>query len=420
MTPVTPRESNWAGNVTYSAARLHRPTTPAELQQIVAHSDRAHALGTRHSFNRVADTAGDLIDVTGLPVTVEVDSSAGQVRVSGGTTYGELATRLHTHGLALPNLGSLPHISVAGACATGTHGSGDGNGCLATSVSSLELVTATGDVVEISRGTDHFAGAVVSLGALGVVTALTLDVQPAYEVTQHVYDDLPAHELATDLDGVFASAYSVSVFTRWRGDTLDQVWLKQRAGEDPPGDGWRGTTKAETPRHPVPGVPAAQATQQGTPGPWHQRLPHFRADATPSAGDELQSEYLVPRRHGVDAIAAVASMRESVAPVLQISELRTVAADDLWLSPGYARDSLALHFTWVPDEHTVLPVVRALEERLAPFAARPHWGKVFTTSRQDLWQLFERAPSFVDLMHHYDPDGTFRNPMLDEHFPVRT
>lgn len=423
MAQVTGRETNWGGNVSYAAERIHRPSTIDELRRIVAGSRRAHALGTRHSFNTVADTTGDLIDVTDMPVTIDVDLERHQVLVSGWTRYGELAADLQRHGLALHNLGSLPHISVAGACATGTHGSGDGNGCLATAVAGLRLVTAGGDLVEIERASDDsdggtFPGAVVALGALGVVTALTLDVRPTYDVTQHVYDHLPVAEVVHDLDGVFASAYSVSLFTRWRGDTFDQAWLKQPVDMPAPGQEWRGSRLASEQRHPVPGVAATHCTQQGEPGPWHERLPHFRLDFTPSSGEETQSEYLVPRDRGVEALEAVARMRGVISPVLQVCELRTVASDDLWLSPAYRRESLAFHFTWIRDEPAVRPVVAALEECLAPFDPRPHWGKVFTTEPDVVRSRYDRAPDFVALMKHYDPRGTFRNAMLDEYLPA--
>lgn len=418
MTGVTDRTTNWAGNLTYRARRVHRPTSLDELRGTVASSDRIRALGTRHSFSAVADTTGDLVDMTGLPTTAELDRDRREVRVSGGTRYGFLAAYLHDHGFALHNLGSLPHISVAGACATATHGSGDRNGNLATAVSALELVTATGDVVSLDRGSPDFAGAVVSLGALGVVTQLTLDVEPAYDVEQYVYDRLPAESLRAHLDEIFAAAYSVSVFTTWRHEHLDQVWLKRRTGHHVPPVTWHGATLADGPRHPLPGMPATFCTEQGgVPGPWHQRLPHFRLEFTPSAGDELQSEYLVPRQHAVAALDAVAGLRRQVAGVVQVCEVRTVASDELWLSPSFGRDSVGIHFTWRPDLPAVMPVLAALDDALAPFDPRPHWGKLFTTDPGTLRARYPRADDFVRLAHRYDPDGTFRNDFLDTYLP---
>jgi xylitol oxidase len=416
---VSAGAANWAGNVDYRAARLHSPTSPEELRRLVARSRRVRALGTRHSFNRVADTDGDLVDMTGMPAAMDLDSRRRLVRVSGGVSYGTLATYLHERGFALHNLGSLPHISVAGACATATHGSGVGNGNLATAVRALELVTADGGDVEVGSSPDgDLAGAVVSLGALGIVTSLTLRVEPAYAVRQLVFDDLPAAALDDHIDEVLAAAYSVSLFTRWRGDHVDQVWLKQRVDGRLPGDTWLGARRADGPRHPIRGVDPVHCTRQdGVPGPWHERLPHFRAGFTPSAGDELQSEYLVPRDRARDALAAVAGLRELVVPVLQVCEIRTVAADDLWLSPSYHRDTVGIHFTWVRDEPRVGPVLAALEERLATYDARPHWGKLFATSAERIRALYPRAADFQALRRRYDPHNVFGNDLLDSWFP---
>jgi len=346
------------------------------------------------------------------------------VTVSAGIRYGELAVRLHAEGYALRNMASLPHISIAGACATGTHGSGDGNGNLATAVSALEMVTAQGDVVALSRAADagQFRGAVVGLGALGIVTRLALDIVPSFDLRQYVYEELSAGQLDEHFADIVSSAYSVSLFTDWREPGIRQVWLKRRAdesGSPAPQPRWLGARLAEGPRHPVPGVSAAACTQQmGVSGPWHERLPHFRLDFRPSKGEELQSEYLVPRRHAIDALAAIGRIRDRVAPVLQISEIRTVAPDDLWMSPGYRRDSVAIHFTWVKDAGAVTPVLAAIEDELAPFEARPHWGKLFGTSPEVVRGLYERLPDFERLLRHYDPAGKFRNELIDAFFPA--
>jgi alditol oxidase len=418
------RLTNWAGNVAFSATRIHRPASVAELQRLVAAGACVRALGTGHSFSRIADTPGDLVSVAGLPKIMKVDAEAATVTVSAGVKYGELAPHLHAAGYALRNLASLPHISVAGACATGTHGSGNSNGNLATAVCAMEMITAGGDAVTMSREADgdRFGGAVVGLGALGIVTSLSLDIVPAFGIRQYVYENLPREQLYEHLTDIFASAYSVSLFTDWRSPRIRQVWLKQRAGEhDPPTPGtrWYGALAADGPRHPVPGLPAANSTQQlGVPGPWHERLPHFRLDFTPSAGDELQSEYLLPRRLAAGALRAIASIGDRVAPVLRISEIRTVAADDLWLSPSYRQDSMAIHFTWINDVPAVMPVLATVEDRLAPFGARPHWGKLFTTSPAAVSRLYGRLPDFQRLLRNLDPDGKFRNKFIDTYIPA--
>ncbi|MGW1028755.1 FAD-binding protein [Streptomyces sp. NPDC002577] len=401
--------TNWAGTITFTPNEVHRPGSLDELRTLVAGSRKVRVLGSGHSFNRIADSEDVLLSLAALPPSVEVDTAARTVRVAGGVRYAELARRVHEHGLALHNMASLPHISVAGSVATGTHGSGNANGSLAAPVREVELVTADGSTVTISRGDDRFGGAVVALGALGVVTALTLDLEPGFEMSQHVFTDLPLDGL--DYAAVSSAAYSVSLFTDWRGPRFTQVWLKQRADAPVPDFPW--APPATEPMHPVPGMPAVNCTQQfGVPGPWHERLPHFRAEFMPSSGAELQSEYLLDRSDALAALHALDAIREKIAPVLQICEVRTVAADDQWLSPAYGRDTVALHFTWVADTEAVLPVVSLVEHQLAPFAPRPHWGKVFTTSPATLRQRYPRMSEFVELAESLDPVGKFRNPFV--------
>jgi len=410
--------TNWAGNITFGAARVHRPGTLDELQSVIAASDRVRALGSGHSFSPVADTTGDLVSVAGLPATVDVSPDRTTATVAAGMRYGEVAVALQAQGLALHNLGSLPHISVAGAVATGTHGSGPTLGSLSTAVVGLDLVTATGSVLRLDRTDARFPGAVVALGALGVVTAVTLAVQPTYDVAQTVYQDLPVRRLATDLEEILGAGTSVSLFTTWGRDVVDQVWVKRRTDDPRPalGPDWLDARAATEPLHPVAGMSPASCTEQlGVPGPWHQRLPHFRLDHTPSSGAELQTEYLVPRRHALDALDAVQGVAARVAAVLQVSELRTVAADDLWLSPAYQQDSLAIHFTWVDDPAAVAPVVAELEQGLAPFGARPHWGKVFTMPPATVQSRYPRLADFAALRRELDPDDVFGNAMVDEY-----
>ena len=409
------RRTNWAGNVTFAAGRVHQPSSLAGLQHLVAHGDRFRAIGTAHSFSPVADTRGDLVSVAGLPPLIEIDSERGTVTVSAGLRYGELAVELDGAGRALANLASLPHITVAGACATGTHGSGDANGSLATAVEAMEMVTADGDLVTVDRTAEP--GTVVALGALGVVTRLTLATVPTFEIAQHVYEDVPLGQVRDHFDEIFASAYSVSVFTRWRSTRTGQIWLKQRTDEPMPR--WDYGRPADGPRNPLAGMPPVNCTpQQGIPGPWHERLPHFRLEFTPSAGNELQSEYLLPREHAAGALDALGRIATELAPVLQTSEIRTVAADGLWLSPAYRRDTAGFHFTWINDWPAVEPVLALVEKELEPLRARPHWGKLFTTGPATIRSRYERAGDFRELMARYDPAGKFRNDLLDRYFPA--
>ncbi|NJP28828.1 FAD-binding protein [Microbispora sp. SCL1-1] len=421
---MTQLVTNWAGNITFRAAEVERPSSVEELRALVARSEKARVLGSGHSFNHIADSPGALISLDALPPEIEIDGGSSTVRVAANVRYAELGRRLHEKGYALPNLASLPHISVAGSCATGTHGSGDANGGLATSVRAIEMVTAEGELVTLSRDADgdRFAGAVVALGALGVVVAMTLDVVPSFDVRQRVFEGLPAEVLDDRFDAVMSAAYSVSLFTDWRTSRINQAWVKERVGADAaegfhePGGGFFGAAPADGPRHPVPGVSAVHCTAQlGVPGPWFERLPHFRPDFTPSSGEELQSEYMVPRQHASAAFRALDAIRDRIAPVLQISEIRTIAGDDLWLSPSQGRDTVAFHFTWIKDPAAVTPVLTAIEERLAPFGARPHWGKLFTLPADVLRTRYERLDEFAALARHYDPRGVFANEFVERY-----
>jgi alditol oxidase len=405
--------TNWAGNIAFQAPEFHRPASLATLQALVARAGRIRVLATGHSFNDMADSPGAQVSLAALPPDVEIDSAASVARVAAGLSYAQLAGRLDRHGFALRNLASLPHISVAGACATATHGSGAANQNLAAAVAGLTVVTADGDVVELGRGDDGFDGAVVNLGALGVVTSLLVELVPSFDVAQRVYEDMPLEVLDDHFADLAAAGYSVSMFTDWRAPRLTQLWIKQRLADPDPAVSqapWFTATLAPAARNPVPGAPPDACTEQlGVPGPWYDRLPHFRPEFQPSAGAELQSEFLLPVAHATGALHTLGEIRDHLAPVLQICEIREVAADGLWLSPCYRQDSVAFHFTWIADPVAVLPVVTLVERQLAPFAPRPHWGKIFTTSPEDLRSRYERLPDFLDLIGRLDPSGKFRN-----------
>ncbi|WP_114855801.1 D-arabinono-1,4-lactone oxidase [Brachybacterium sp. YJGR34] len=435
---------SWSGTVDYGPGPLHAPRTLEELQRIVAGARRIRALGTRHSFSRVAASEADLVTLGELPEEIEVDSAARTVRVAAGVRYGTLALELARHGLALANTGSLPHISVAGASATGTHGSGDRQQALAASVRALDLVTAGGDIVSLDREGDAevFGGAVLALGALGVATHLTLDVVPAFEVRQRVYLELPAEQFGgAGLDAVLAGAYSVSVFHHWDG-TGAQIWAKQAVVAGDPAERtaaadaagpvglptdprsafpelWHGARRADAAVHPLPGLPGDLCTDQtGTPGPSHERLPHFRLEFTPSSGEEIQSEYYVPRAQIAEALAAVMPLGDRIRPLLHASEVRTVAADELWLSPAHGRDSALVHFTWKRRPAEVEALLPEIEAALAPFSPRPHWGKVFTLDPGTVRAHYPRLEDFRSLRDRLDPTRTFANAYVDRYLGV--
>lgn len=404
--------SNWSGHHEFRAATVHRPRTLDELREVVANAPRIRPLGSRHSFSDIADS-DELVSLEAMPASIRIDGESETVSLSGGTRYGDLAPALQQSGWALRNLASLPHISVAGSIATGTHGSGDRNGTLSRAVSSLDYVLADGSLRTISPVDDDFDGAVVALGALGVLYRVTLDLEPTFEVRQDVYEGLSWTSFLDHFDAVFARAYSVSVFTRWVGENVGQVWLKSVIGDRKPPQSLYGASPRLTDRHPADDMPADNTTPQGgSPGPWLDRLPHFRLSYSPSSGDELQSEYLVPREHAVDAVRAVHALGDRIAPHLFVSELRTMAADSLWLSGAFETDALGIHFTWKRDPENVLPLLPVIEEALAPFNARPHWGKLFHEVRRE---LYPRLPDFIELATRVDPTGKFRNGFLDQH-----
>jgi xylitol oxidase len=410
------RLANWAGNHVYQAAEVHRPATLAQLREIVARAPRVHALGSRHSFSDVGDSA-ELVALDGLPADVVVDLQAATATCGAGLKYGELAEALAAHDVALHNLASLPHISIGGAIATATHGSGDANGNLATAVRALELVTSDGEVLTVARGEPDFDGLVVGLGALGVVTRISVAIEPAYEVRQRVFEGLSWDALHEHFDEITCAGYSVSVFSRW-GETVEQVWIKSRVTDAPEQqrDELFGAVAATLDRHPILGLdPVNCSPQLGVPGAWSDRLPHFRMGFTPSNGEEIQSEYHVARHHAEGAIRAVHGMGDTLRPVLQVCEIRTIAADELWLSPQYRQATMALHFTWTREPEAVARVLVELEAALAPFGARPHWGKAFHATAAEVAPLYERLPDFARLAQRLDPRGAFRNEWLEAH-----
>jgi len=414
-------KTNWAGNYDYGAARIHRPETVEQMQELVARCRKVKALGTRHSFNDIADTSEDLISLENFDQVVSLDRKRRTVTVKGGIKYGQLCQYLAGEGYALNNMASLPHISVAGACATATHGSGDKNKNLAAAVAGMEIVAADGELVELSREKDceQFNGSVVHLGGLGIVTKLTLDVVPAFSVRQDVYQDLPLAELESHFDEIFSSAYSVSLFTDWSGSSFNQVWLKSCVAEDEDFESAPtlfGATLATENLHPLKGMPPENCTEQmGVCGPSHERLPHFRMEYTPSGGEELQSEYFVQRERGFEALSAIDRIKENIAPLMLTSEVRTIAADDLWMSPCYKQSCVAIHFTWKKNWRAVSKLLTMIEEKLEPFDAKPHWGKLFAMHPAKLRSLYEKLAAFRELMSFYDPDGKFRNKFLEKH-----
>ncbi|MFG3339666.1 D-arabinono-1,4-lactone oxidase [Glycomyces sp. NPDC048151] len=408
---------NWAGNIRFSPSRFEAPATLDEARAVVAAAPRLRVLGSGHSFNTIAASDATMMSLAGIEPEVSVDAVKGTVRASGWITYAALSDAVHRAGFALHNMASLPHISVAGSIATGTHGSGDRNGNLATAVAALEFIGPDGELRTVARGDADFPGSVVHLGALGVVHAVTLDLLPGFEMRQYVYDGLAFDKALANFDELTASAYSTSLFTAWGAEPVFQYWVKQRTADQThpfPQANWFGAPLADGKRHPVPGVdPEACTVQQGQTGPWHERLPHFKPEFTPSAGDELQSEFLVDRADAPAALEALAGLSDKLGSVVQICEVRTMKADDLWLSPAFGRDTVGLHFTWVSDYEAVAPVMSAAEAALEPFSPRPHWGKLFSIPMSEVASRYPRMGDFEKLRARVDPEGKFGNDFSD-------
>jgi xylitol oxidase len=410
--------SNWSGNLNYGTSRLYQADSVEEIKAWIVKHHRFKVLGTRHCFNDIADSQDVFLSLARSNKIMALDTSDLTVTVEAGIRYGELAAFLHDHGFALHNLASLPHISVAGGCATATHGSGVHNGNLSSAVIGMEFITPAGETVDLSRQRDgdRFCGAVVHLGGIGVITQLTLAIEPAYQVKQYVYEDLAMTQLERHFDEIMSAGYSVSLFTDWRDKNINSVWVKVRVGEELFGakPDFFGARAATRDLHPIPGISAEHCTTQlGVPGPWHERLPHFKMGFTPSSGDELQTEYFVPRVYSFAAIEAIAALHAEVSPHLLISELRCVAADDAWMSPCADGPFTAIHFTWKPEWAAVKKLLPRIEEALASFRAKPHWGKLFTMPHSRLAQLYPKMDDFRQLMQHFDPGGKLRNAYLD-------
>jgi xylitol oxidase len=406
--------TNWAGNYTYRARAIHAPSTLEQLQELVSALPRVRVLGSRHSFSDIADSA-ELVTLDRMDRDVVVDRDARTVSLCGAVRYGDLAEDLNRERLALANLASLPHIAVAGAVSTATHGSGDRNGNLATAVAGVQIVTSDGNVSTLARGDAAFEGVVVGLGSVGAMARVTLDLEPAYQIRQQVFEGLRWEQLFEHFDAITSSGYSVSVFTRW-GEAIDQVWVKSRVTEEsePERREFFGATAATTELHVIAGLDPINSTPQlGVPGPWSERLPHFRMGFTPSSGAEIQSEYIVPRSQAVSAIRAVRGIGSEIRPLILVSEIRTIAADRLWMSPQYGRDAVAIHFTLKPQPERVKHLLAAVERALLPFEARPHWGKLFLADAKTIAPMYERLGDFAALLDRLDPRGAFRNQWLE-------
>lgn len=407
---------NWARNYTYQAENYHEPATVEQLQELVRKLNKQKALGSRHCFNNIADSPTNQISTAKLKGIVKLDKENKTITIESGTRYGDFSEELHQSGFALHNLASLPHITVVGACATATHGSGVKNGNLATPVVAVELINPQGELIKLDRDHPDFHAVVVGLGAFGIISKITLEIENTYQVKQNVFLDLPLESVQNHFNEIMTSGYSVSLFTNWMDQKVSEVWVKRRMDSnlEDLGDEFYGAKAATRNLHPVIHQSANSCSEQmGVPGPWHERLPHFKMGFTPSTGAELQSEFFVPYTNAVEAILAVEQLKEEIYPHLIISEIRTIAADNFWMSPCYKQDSIAIHFTWKPKKEEVMKMIPKIETVLQPFGVRPHWGKLFTIRPDILHDRYERYTDFLSLAKQYDPEGKFRNQYLE-------
>lgn len=413
-------QTNWAGNLIYGTGQLFQASSVSELQEVIAKKSKLRVLGTRHSFNPIADSDSLLISSAGLNRILSLDRINNTVTVEAGIKYGELCGYLQENGYALHNLASLPHISVAGACATATHGSGYNNGSLATGVNCIEFINGRGELIGLSRQKDGdlFCGAVVNLGALGMVITITLALQPAFTMKQWIFREMPVGELEKNFREIMSAGYSVSLFTDWRNKTINQVWIKSKTGiNDSFPSGFYGGKPASANLHPLEELSPENCTDQlGLEGPWYERLPHFKMGFTPSSGTELQTEYFIPFEYAWEGFKAIEKLNAKISPHLYVSEIRSIAADDLWMSPFYQKACVAFHFTWKQNWNDVKVLLPMIEEALEPFNPLPHWGKLFSMQPQLLQGKLERLNDFKDLMVQYDPQGKFRNQFIDSIF----
>jgi alditol oxidase len=413
----TAPRTNWAGNLTYGTDNVFTPKTVEELQETINKLKKVRGLGTKHCFNKIADSTENQISTEAFSKIIDLDKAKHTITVEAGIKYGEFCKYLDDNGYALHNLASLPHISVAGACATATHGSGVGNGCLATAMAAMEFVNGKGEVVNLSKEKDgdEFLAAVVSLGALGIATKITLNLQPTFKMKQVVYQNMPMAALAQDFLEIMSIGYSVSLFTDWTHKNISEIWIKSKADDvSKPAPTFHGATLATKNLHPIEALDAVNCTEQmGVEGPWYERMPHFRMGFTPSSGKELQSEYFVPIEQAYQAMMALEKLNEKVSPHLMITEIRAIAADELLMSPFYKKTCVAFHFTWKQEIEAVNALLPEIETALAPFNARPHWGKIFTMQPAVLQSRIEKLATFKALLAKHDPDAKFRNEFID-------
>ncbi len=410
---------NWARNLEFSAGEFLEINSISQLQEVINNSDKVKVLGTGHSFSPIADTSGSLISIKKLDPEIHIDSKMQTVSVSAGTSYAQLARYLEANGWALENLASLGEITVAGAIMTGTHGSGSSNTVLSNAVVEIEMILASGEKLLLNQqNLEEFNGFIVSFGALAVFTRLKLKIVKSFSIKQIVYENITSKSVSEYFDEIFDNAYSVSYFNSWAKNSTGQIWMKFLSDKDTstlPKNAFGGNLAVAN-QHPVKvNDPSTCTEQMGAPGKWLYRLPHFKLDSSPASGDEVQTEYLVDRKYVKEYIEELSLIGDEIADKVYATEIRTIKADNLWLSGAYERPTVGFHFTWKKsaDIETFLPKI---EQILGQNGGRPHWGKLFSTNKNQLITRYPKFSNFQQLLKKYDPDGKFRNQFIDRYF----
>lgn len=411
-------QKNWVGNLQYNSKKYFQPERVGQIQELVKNSKRIKTLGSRHCFNSIADCDETHLSLAKMNKMLAIDENEMTVTIEGGAQYSDFCVELNEAGFALPNLASLANISVVGACATATHGSGVNNQSLASSISEIELVDGNGGIITLSRQKDaeKFNGVVVNIGAIGIVTKLKLDIEKSFQVRQDLFENLSIEQLAENFDEITSSGYSVSLFTNFQ-KSIRVMNIKRRIDEnisDLPKEFFGATAAKESINS--RGIPDTnRSPQMGVSGCWFECLPHFKFSKQLIQGEEIQSEYYVERKNAVEAILALEEISNIIFPQIIVAEIRSIKADNHWLSPFYRGDSVGIHFSWKLNEREVMKILPEIEKVLAPYKPIPHWGKLFTISREELHAYYPKMSEFIGLCEEFDPNGKFRNEYLNKY-----
>jgi FAD-linked oxidoreductase len=418
---------NWAGNQRAAARRVVRPTGAADIAELVgaarAAGDTVRAVGAGHSFTGAAATDGIRLELPTDGGPVSIDGAARQVTVPAGMPLHRLNALLAAAGLAMPNLGDIDRQTVAGAISTGTHGTGGRLGGLATFVSGLELVTGTGETVRCSADSDPdlFDAARVSVGALGVLTEVTLSCVDAFTLRADERP-LPLAEVLSTLDElVAANDHFEFYWFPYTGRALVKRNNRVTDGSARPLPRWRGFLDDELLSNSVFGavcrlarraprlVPTINGVSARALGARTYTAPSHEVFCTPRRVRFVEMEYAVPR---AALPAAFAGLRRAVercgTPVVFPVEVRVAAADGVWLSTSYGRDSayVAVHqYAGMPYE----PYFREVEAVMRDLDGRPHWGKLHTRNAASLDAAYPRFGDFLAVRDRLDPDRVFVN-----------